>query len=96
MTARIGLVIHNIEHRRLVDALGMVGALERNNIALLVPGQGYTAQPFDAIVVVDAPEYVERSSAAFMAGYRQWLDDLRLSMRVGAKITYLHPAGEPM
>lgn len=93
----IGLVIHNKEHHRLVQALAMVGALGGQNAYLIAPFQLIAGKAFDAIVVADAPEYADRANPAYAASYRQWIDEvLAVRLLPGAKITYLHPAGEPM
>lgn len=96
----IGLVIHNPDHRRLVQALEMVGLLNPDHdVAMLSPNSGQSTMGLrlNAIIVVDAPDHHERSSQVWMAGYREWLNTLELRfVAPGLKITYLHPAGEPM
>lgn len=94
----IGLVIHNVDHRRLLQGMEAAGLLgDARNVMLLYPGMLVAGTRFDKIIVVDAPEYEERKSEVWMTRYRQWIDEVlvpRLDVR-GA-ITYLHPAGEPM
>ena len=93
----IGLVIHNEEHRRLLQAMELVGLIaQRHEVALLTVGSYTAGMRFERIIVVDAPEYEARRSSTWMESYSHWLHSLSLGLPPGHEITYLHPAGKPL
>lgn len=93
----IGLVIHNIEHRRLLQAMELVGLLNpKHDVTLLVVGAATTGMRFERIIVIDAPEYEKRRSEVWMQGYSDWLHSVALGLPPNTPITYLHSAGKPL
>ncbi len=93
----IGLVIHNEEHRHLLQAMELAGLLNpKHDVMLLTVGNGTTGTRFERIVVVDAPEYEQRRSEVWMQGYSDWLHSVALGLPPNTPINYLHSAGKPL
>lgn len=93
----IGLVIHNEEHRRLLQAMELAGLIApRHEAALLTVGSYTAGMRFERIIVIDAPEYEKRRSEVWMQGYSDWLHSVALGLPPNTPITYLHSAGKPL